>query len=184
MGVVIYFSGLSAENGQADSLLVELSQPKPVRYDINTVTAQELQTIPGIGAVRAEAIVEYRDTHKPIKVDDLINVRGIGEITLNRIRDYFSASVESSAHPVSERQNEKILDEDFRDRTKMKNINEATLEDLMKIRGIGQMRGESILEYLNAGDRIKNVDQLLEIRGIGPKTIENIKELFYADDDR
>ena len=184
VGIVIHYSGLSADSGEAELFLVELSRPTQVRYDINTVTAQALQTIPGIGAVRAEAIIEYRNAHKPIEVDDLINVRGIGEVTLAKIRDFFSDYPESSTQKDSEIWEKKNLEEVARDRTKMMNINEANLEDLMKIRGIGQMRGESILKYINENDRIKNIDQLLEIRGIGPKTIENIKEIFYADDDR
>jgi competence protein ComEA len=63
------------------------------------------------------------------------------------------------------------------------NINKATIEDLKRVRGIGQVRAENIIDYLTENGPIKNIDRLLDIRGIGPGTIESIKELFYANND-
>lgn len=58
------------------------------RLDINTATAEELTTLPGIGDVRAEAIVRYRDANGPfMRVEDLLEVEGIGPTTLEAIRD-------------------------------------------------------------------------------------------------
>lgn len=47
--------------------------------DINTATREELTTLPGIGEVLADRIIEYRITHGPFEVfEQLLNVEGIG----------------------------------------------------------------------------------------------------------
>ena len=55
--------------------------------NINTASVHHLQRISGIGETRAQAIVEYREAHGGFKsVDELVNVSGIGEKTLDEIR--------------------------------------------------------------------------------------------------
>lgn len=58
------------------------------KLNINTATVEELQQMSGVGQTRANAIVEYRQQHGPFaQVDDLLEVEGIGESTLNRNRE-------------------------------------------------------------------------------------------------
>lgn len=55
--------------------------------NINTATAEELQTLSGIGEVRAKAIVEYRTQNGNFsKPEDIKNVSGIGDATFNNIK--------------------------------------------------------------------------------------------------
>lgn len=58
--------------------------------DINTASADVLAgMLPGIGPTKAKAIVDYRDVNGPFQsLDELTNVKGIGVITLNKIRPY------------------------------------------------------------------------------------------------
>ncbi|HEL1740507.1 helix-hairpin-helix domain-containing protein [Streptococcus suis] len=57
--------------------------------NLNTATEADLQTISGIGAKRAADIIAYRETNGGFKsVDDLNNVSGIGDKTMESIRPY------------------------------------------------------------------------------------------------
>ena len=60
--------------------------------NINTATAEQLQAgLVGIGAVKAQAIVEYREEHGPFaSVEELLEVKGIGAATLEKNRDRLS----------------------------------------------------------------------------------------------
>ena len=60
--------------------------------NINTATSQELQTLRGIGPAMARRIIEYRQTSGGFStVDDLTNVKGIGEKTLEKIQASITA---------------------------------------------------------------------------------------------
>lgn len=60
--------------------------------DINTATVEQLMSVPGIGQVIAQRIVEFREKNGPYgSVDDLLKVQGIGEKSLARIRERLSA---------------------------------------------------------------------------------------------
>ncbi|HFU3947075.1 TPA: helix-hairpin-helix domain-containing protein [Streptococcus suis] len=59
------------------------------KVNLNTATEADLQTISGIGAKRAADIVAYREANGGFKsVDDLNNVSGIGDKTMESIRPY------------------------------------------------------------------------------------------------
>ena len=58
------------------------------RVNINTATAEELMTLPGIGQVLAQNIIDHRNTHGNFqKTADLLLVEGIGEQRLDSIID-------------------------------------------------------------------------------------------------
>jgi competence protein ComEA len=55
---------------------------------VNVASAEELETLPGIGEVLAQAIIAYREEHGPFTaVEELEDVSGIGPVTLEEIRD-------------------------------------------------------------------------------------------------
>ena len=57
------------------------------RIDINTASAEDLESLPGIGSVKANDIIAYREEHGSFgTVEELRNVEGIGAQTLERLR--------------------------------------------------------------------------------------------------
>ena len=59
--------------------------------NINSATQADLETLPGIGSSTASRIIEYRNSNgKFKKIEDLMNINGIGEAKFNTIKDYIS----------------------------------------------------------------------------------------------
>jgi len=57
--------------------------------NVNTASLAELQTLPGVGPVLAENIIEFRESHGNFSsIDELMNVARIGPATLDRLRDF------------------------------------------------------------------------------------------------
>ena len=55
--------------------------------NLNQATAEQLDTLPGVGPATAAAIISYREQHGPFaSVDDLADVRGIGPAKLDALR--------------------------------------------------------------------------------------------------
>lgn len=78
-----YFQAVSAED----------------KININTATIEELDTLPGIGPSKAQAIIDYRETNGPFQtIEDIKNVSGIGEATFNNIK-YLITVGENSPQP-------------------------------------------------------------------------------------
>lgn len=58
------------------------------RVNLNSADAEALEQLPRIGPTMAERIIDWRDEHGPFRVvEDLLEVSGIGEQTLEGLRD-------------------------------------------------------------------------------------------------
>jgi competence protein ComEA len=58
------------------------------KVNINTASAQELESLPGIGPALAQRIVECRTTHGPFhSIEEIKNVSGIGEAIFEKLKD-------------------------------------------------------------------------------------------------
>ena len=59
--------------------------------NINRATTEELETIPGIGAAKAKAIINYRENNGNFKtIDEVQNVDGIGSKLYEEIKAYIT----------------------------------------------------------------------------------------------
>ena len=68
-------------------LLLFLATSAFAKVNINTADAKELATLPGIGQVKAEAIVNYRKDNGNFKnINDLKEVKGIGYKVVEKIK--------------------------------------------------------------------------------------------------
>lgn len=75
----------TSDSQQPESLL------EGERIPINTADVHELDRLPGIGPTKAQAIVDYRTEHGPFQnTDQLLEVSGIGEATLEGLLDYIT----------------------------------------------------------------------------------------------
>jgi len=67
--------------------------------NINTATAAELDSLPGIGAKTAARIVEYRQKNGPFKkVEELMNVRGVGEKNFLKLKPQLTVGAAKAEH--------------------------------------------------------------------------------------
>ncbi|MBC7225164.1 MAG: ComEA family DNA-binding protein, partial [Anaerolineae bacterium] len=65
---------------------------------LNEATAEELRALPGIGPVRAEAIIAHREAHGPFaRVEDLRHVEAIPERVYEAIRDLVTVAPKPAA---------------------------------------------------------------------------------------
>ena len=69
--------------------------------NVNSATADELGLLPGIGPAKAQAIIRYRTEHGAFKkIDDLSQVKGIGDKEMDRIRAHVALEGKTTAQPV------------------------------------------------------------------------------------
>lgn len=67
--------------------------------NINTASATEIATLPGIGAKTAARIIEYRQKNGPFKkVEELMNVRGIGEKNFLKLKPQLAVGPAKAEH--------------------------------------------------------------------------------------
>ena len=97
MGTLLMTAVLVGNFSQLDSGKL-FAAPKPEQgsqaakvVNLNTATAEELETLRGIGPAIAGRILDYRKEHGRFeRVEDLTNVRGIGEAKFQKMKNQLS----------------------------------------------------------------------------------------------
>jgi competence protein ComEA len=72
--------------------------PTIAPVNINTATQEQLESLPGVGAKAAERILEYRQKNGNFKkVEDLMNVKGIGEKSFLKLKPLLTVAEKKAA---------------------------------------------------------------------------------------
>jgi competence ComEA-like helix-hairpin-helix protein len=80
--------------------------------DINTASLRQLENLPGIGFIRAQGIIEYRETFGPFAtLDELRNISGIDPDTLNELSKWITLEVSQVPQPEEVLPTPSILNE-------------------------------------------------------------------------
>lgn len=138
--------------------------------ELNRASASDLKAIKGIGDVKSRWIIEYRESNGPFEsVEDLLEVTGIGPKTLESMREFVYVENEQPNGSSAQKTSHKV------------SINSADLKELMTLPGIGEVKGQRIIDYRETSGRFQTVEDLLNVSGIGEKTLETLKPLIICE---
>lgn len=110
-----------------------IAECNSTQIDLNSATKEKLDNLYGIGPARAEEIINSRPFDS---VDDLINVNGIGQITLDKIKNQGLACVKEEEQSKQEEENEEDSEENEtaqeieEEEEEQKNENKENTEEL------------------------------------------------------
>lgn len=81
--------------GRAPAAKTAATAAAPI--NLNTATAEQLETIPGVGAKMAERIIQYREKNGGFKKpEDLMNVQGVGEKSFLKMKPLIAVTTGKS----------------------------------------------------------------------------------------
>jgi competence protein ComEA len=94
---LIQAAGGVVDGAESDYIELNIAQAEegetPQKVDINRADAWLLESLPGIGEVRAQAIIDYRQQNGLFNnTNELLNVDGIGESTLEGMKNLITVA--------------------------------------------------------------------------------------------
>lgn len=78
---------ITGTNASAGTASIGSQQKQSGLVNINTASITELDSLPGVGEVTAQKIIEYRQQHYFMRIEDIMQVKGIGEAKFNKMKD-------------------------------------------------------------------------------------------------
>jgi competence protein ComEA len=173
----------------------ELERGLDYRIDLNRADRAELLQLPGVGENLAQRIIDYRQARGGFRrVEDLLNVHGVGAATLERLGPWiWVGRDEEEDRELGDRPRQvppkrgadkpagggKFMGRPVRGSKEANlknkiNINEASVVDLQKLPHIGPKFAERIIAERRKG-RFRSVEDLRRVSGIGPKRLEMLR---------
>ena len=138
------------------------------KINLNTAGFDDFLRLPGIGKVKAKSILDYREKKGRFeRIEEIMNVPGIGKKTFERIKDMIF--VEGENVPSIDEKNPTVS------KSKL-DINTATLDELIELPGIGEVKAREIIKYRTEHGPFTSVDDLIKVKGIGKKTLEKLRK--------
>lgn len=162
------------------SLGLAWATPAHAGVDINSADAAELETLPGIGASKAAAIIQYRTENGPFKsIDELDNVPGIGPSTLASLRDQVTLGKGGAAGGAATT-GASAAKEPAKPAPAggacVVNVNTADASALQSLPGIGASKAAAIVQHRTDNGPFASCDALDDVSGIGPSTIAGLRD--------
>jgi competence protein ComEA len=194
--VLLAFHAYGSTRWATRPTTLEQGPPLTYRVDLNQAGRAELMQLPGVGDSLAGQIEDYRRQYGAFKsVDELIQVRGIGPTTLQRLRPWLCVAGDAlandraagrSAAPRGEIAASPKQVAKPRNTSKEANlrgpidVNEASEQELQQLPGIGPARAQRIVEERERR-RFQSVEDLRRVSGIGAKTLDRLRPYIMLD---
>lgn len=166
----------------------EISYP----LDLNAATAEELETLPGVGAILAERIVSYREAVGGFQtLEELQQVNGIGSGIYFQIAPYLfiigklqtispeSELPEATDAAAPELEPETALESASASIPRL-DINIATAEDFQKLPNVTQEQAEAIVRLRTQIQYFQNIYELLYADGMTDRLFLSIRDYLYV----
>jgi len=64
------------------------------------------------------------------------------------------------------------------------NINTATVEQLVELKGIGEVIAQRIIDYRQEHNGFKSVNELAAVKGVGDKTLEKLRPILIVQEQK
>ena len=148
--------------------IVEKETEEVRKVNINKAEIETLVKLPGIGPVKAKAILDYREKIGKFKsLIEITKVKGIAKKTLVKLEPYLEM-IGDSAEVKSFLSSEGV-------KAKKININIASLYELTLLPGIGEKKAQAIIEYREKMGNFKRKEEIKNVKGIGNSIYKKIK---------
>ena len=166
----------------------EISYP----LDLNAATAEELETLPGVGAILAERIVSYREAGGGFQtLEELQQVNGIGSGIYFQIAPYLfiigelqTISPESELPEATDAAAPELEPETAPESASASiprlDINIATAEDFQKLPNVTQEQAEAIVRLRTQIQYFQNIYELLYADGMTDRLFLSIRDYLYV----
>lgn len=166
----------------------EISYP----LDLNAATAEELETLPGVGAILAERIVSYREAVGGFQaLEELQQVNGIGSGIYSQIAPYLfiigelqTISPESELPEATDAAAPELEPETAPESASASiprlDINIATAEDFQKLPNVTPEQAEAIVRLRTQIQYFQNIYELLYADGMTDWLFLSIRDYLYV----
>ena len=182
-----------AQPDAAELVFPEEAEPE-ISYplDLNAATAEELETLPGVGAILAERIVSYREAVGGFQtLEELQQVNGIGSGIYSQIAPYLfiigelqTISPESELPEATDAAAPELEPETAPESASASiprlDINIATAEDFQKLPNVTPEQAEAIVRLRTQIQYFQNIYELLYADGMTDQLFLLIRDYLYV----